>query len=83
MHIQKKPLYSVTLTSSQIKNIRKYNKNHKYDDFNLKCVGSKTGTACYSSFIRTYLNKAKSVCDNTNNQSASAFNSCADYSKRQ
>ncbi len=79
----KKPLYSVTLTSSQIKNIRKYNKNHKYDDFNLKCVGSKTGTACYSSFIRTYLNKAKSVCDNTNNQSASAFNSCADYSKRQ
>lgn len=79
----KKPLYSVTLTSSQIKNIRKYNKSHKYDDFNLKCVGSKTGTACYSSFIRTYLNKAKSVCDNTNNQSASAFNSCADYSKRQ
>ena len=79
----KKPLYSVTLTSSKIKNIRKYNKNHKYDDFNLKCVGSKTGTACYSSFIRTYLNKAKSVCDNTNNQSASAFNSCADYSKRQ
>ena len=78
----KKPLYSVTLTSSQIKNIRKYNKNHKYDDFNLKCVGSKTGTACYSSFIRTYLNKTKSVCDNTNNQSESEFNSCADYSKR-
>lgn len=79
----KKPLYSVTLTSSQIKNIRKYNKNHKYDDFNLKCVGSKTGTACYSDFIRTYLNTNKSVCANTNNQSEKSFNSCADYSKRQ
>lgn len=79
----KKPLYSVTLTSSQIKNIRKYNKNHKYDDFNLKCVGSKTGTACYSDFIRTYLNTNKSVCANTNDQSEKSFNSCADYSKRQ
>ena len=79
----KKPLYSVTLTSSQIKNIRKYNKNHKYDDFNLKCVGSKTGTDCYSDFIRTYLNTNKSVCANTNDQSEKSFNSCADYSKRQ
>lgn len=87
----KKPLYSVTLTPSQIKNIRKYNKNHKYDDFNLKCVGFKlvngklteTGKACYSGFIRTYLNTNKSVCANTNDQSEAKFNSCADYSKRQ
>ena len=87
----KKPLYSVTLTPSQIINIRKYNKTHKYDDFNLKCVGFKlvngklteTGKACYSGFIRTYLNTNKSVCANTNNQSEKSFNSCADYSKRQ
>lgn len=87
----KKPLYSVTLTPSQIINIRKYNKTHKYDDFNLKCVGFKlvngklteTGKACYSGFIRTYLNTNKSVCANTNDQSEAKFNSCADYSKRQ
>lgn len=79
----KKPLYSVTLTPSQIQKIRGYNKTYKYDDFNLKCVGSKTGTACYSSFIRTYLNTNKSVCANTNDQSEKSFNSCADYSKRQ
>ena len=78
----KKPLYSITLTPSQIKNIRTYNGTHKYDDFNLKCVGSKTGTACYSSFIRTYLNTNKSVCANTNDQSEKSFNSCVDYSTR-
>ena len=78
----KKPLYSVTLTPSQIQNIREYNRTHKYDDFNLKCVGSKTGTACYSSFIRTYLNTNKSICANTNDQSEKSFNSCADYNKR-
>lgn len=78
----KKPLYSVTLTPSQIQNIREYNRTHKYDNFDLKCVGSKTGTACYSSFIRTYLNTNKSICANTNDQSEKSFNSCADYNKR-
>jgi len=78
----KKPLYSVTLTPSQIQNIREYNRTYKYDNFDLKCVGSKTGTACYSSFIRTYLNTNKSICANTNDQSEKSFNSCADYSKR-
>ena len=78
----KKPLYSVTLTPSQIQNIREYNRTHKYDNFDLKCVGSKTGTACYSSFIRTYLNTNKSICANINDQSEKSFNSCADYNKR-
>lgn len=84
----KKPLYSVTLTPSQIKSIRKYNKNHKYDDFNFTCVGSKTGTACYSIFLRNpkyseIVNTGKSNCYNENDQSEKSFNSCADYSKRQ
>ena len=83
----KKPLYSVTLTPIQIQNIRGYNKTHKYDDFNLKCVGSKTGTACYSIFLRDQkyskiINTNKSNCYNENDQSEAKFNTCADYSKR-
>ena len=76
----KKPLYSITLTPSSIKQIRDYNKKNSYDDFNLICSN---GEACYSDFIRTYLNTNKSVCANTNDQSEKSFNSCADYSKRQ
>lgn len=43
-----KPLYTFTLTPSTIKEIRKYNKQHSYGDFNMKCV---TGYRCMSQFL--------------------------------
>lgn len=76
----KTPLYSVTLTPAQIKEIRNYNKENPYDEFELEC--NEKGSACYSSFIRKYLNTNKSVCANTNEKTTEKFNSCADYSKR-
>lgn len=79
----KKPLYSITLTPSSIKQIRDYNKKNSYDDFNLICSN---GEACYSIFLRNYskiVNTNKSNCYNANDRSVNAFNSCADYSKRQ
>ncbi len=79
----KKPLYSITLTPSTIKQIRDYNKDTSYDDFNLICSN---GEACYSIFLRNYskiINTNKSNCYNANDRSVNAFNSCADYSKRQ
>lgn len=79
----KKPLYSITLTPSTIKQIRDYNKDTSYDDFNLICSN---GEACYSIFLRNYskiINTNKSNCYNVNDRSVNAFNSCADYSKRQ
>jgi hypothetical protein len=78
----KKPLYSITLTPSTIKQIRDYNKKNSYDDFNLICSN---GEACYSIFLRNYskiVNTNKSNCYNANDRSVNAFNSCADYSKR-
>lgn len=45
----KTPLYTITLTPSLINEIRKYNKEHEYGDFNLKCT---KGINCKSSFIR-------------------------------
>ena len=78
----KKPLYSITLTPSSIKQIRDYNKKNSYDDFNLICSN---GEACYSIFLRNYskiVNTNKSNCYNPNDRSVNAFNSCADYSKR-
>ena len=78
----KKPLYSITLTPSTIKQIRDYNKDTSYDDFNLICSN---GEACYSIFLRNYskiVNTNKSNCYNANDRSVNAFNSCADYSKR-
>lgn len=79
----KKPLYSITLTPSTIKQIRDYNKDTSYDDFNLICSN---GEACYSIFLRNYskiINTNKSNCYNANDRSVNAFNTCADYSKRQ
>lgn len=81
----KKPLYSITLTPSSIKQIRDYNKKNSYDDFNLTCSN---GEACYSAFLRSaeyskIVNTNKSNCYNANDRSVNAFNSCADYSKRQ
>ena len=45
----KKPLYSVTLTPSVIKAIRKYNSTNSYNDFTLTCS---EGRKCISSFLR-------------------------------
>lgn len=80
----KKPLYSITLTPSSIKQIRDYNKKNSYDDFNLTCSN---GEACYSAFLRSaeyskIVNTNKSNCYNANDRSVNAFNSCADYNKR-
>lgn len=44
-----KPMYDITLTPSTIKEIRKYNKQHSYNDFTLKCT---KGLYCRSSFLR-------------------------------
>lgn len=41
------PMYSFTLTPSDIKKIRTYNKENKYNDFNLECTDDK----CLSAFI--------------------------------
>ena len=45
-----KPMYVFELNSNTLKTIRKYNKNKKYDDFNLKCKNNNS-TACVSSFV--------------------------------
>lgn len=81
----KKPMYSFTLTPSNIKTIREYNKTHTYDDFNLNCRGE--GSACFSQFIATYkgmMNKDKSSCyfATKEERTVASFNSCADYTKR-
>lgn len=43
------PMYDITLTPSDIKEIRKYNKNHSYNDFTLNC---ENGLYCTSTFLR-------------------------------
>lgn len=42
------PLYTITLTPSDIKEIRQYNKKHSYNDFNLTCTD---GYNCLSKFL--------------------------------
>lgn len=43
------PMYSITLTPSDIKSIREYNKKNSYSDFNLEC---ENGLYCRSNFLR-------------------------------
>lgn len=51
------PLYKIILTPSLIKEIRKYNDETSYDDFNLECDND--GNNCKSNFIRSSLNYNK------------------------
>lgn len=63
-----KPLYKFVLDSKTIKAIRKYNNQHKYDDFNLTCKLNNSA-ACMSNFVRnkTY-GLTDGVCSNTTNE---------------
>ena len=47
-------MYQITLNSSLIKEIRKYNAQTNYDDYYLYCSGEKgkEGTECKSKFVR-------------------------------
>ena len=55
-------LYKVTLDTNTINKVRNYNKNKKYDDFNLKC---KDGKACISDFLNKVI-KVEGKCSDVN-----------------
>ena len=50
-------MYSITLTPTDIKEIRNYNKKNKYDDYKLEC--NNEGNNCISGFISDYVYKNK------------------------
>lgn len=52
----KEPIYTITLTPSQMIKIREYNKKHNYSDIDLNCVGE-NNTSCLSTFLRTTIDK--------------------------
>ena len=52
------PMYSFTLTSQDIKNIRDYNKLNAYDDYNMKCLSD--DKECLSTFLTDWI-KNKTV----------------------
>lgn len=47
-----KPMYDITLTPTDIKDIRNYNKKHSYNDFTLNCT---KGLYCKSTFLREFI----------------------------
>jgi len=57
---ERDPLYTITLTPTLIKEIRKYNDKTTYDDFNLEC--NSNGLYCKSSFIREEFKNYFSGC---------------------
>lgn len=82
----KTPLYSVTLTPSIIKEIRKYNKQNSYGD-NSTLTCDESGQHCYSTFLRdtkfsNMIDQNKSLCYNINNTTSSGFDDCVNYSNR-
>lgn len=82
----KTPLYSITLTPTMIKEIRKYNKDTHYaDNSTLSC--DESGQHCYSTFLRNekfanMIDQNKSLCYNINNTTSSQFDACVIYSNR-
>ena len=48
--MEDEPMYAFTLTPSLILQIREYNRNNPYDDFNMTCEEG-TGKACVSNFL--------------------------------
>lgn len=76
---QKEPLMTITLTPSDVKKIRDYNKNKSYSDFNLKC--SNNIANCVSKFLHTKetidLNiKYNSSCNLSVTSSKELFDKC-------
>ena len=55
------PLYHFELTPDNIKEIRSYNKEHSYNDFNLKNTGLKTDKEYISNFIQEIYNNNKYI----------------------
>lgn len=67
----KEPIYEFVLTPSNISNIRKYNNNNEYTDFDLQCgldsSNKSTGEKCISNFIKDgisngYFKDASGTC---------------------
>ncbi len=46
------PIYTIKLTPTNIKEIRKYNKNNDYDDFTLKCQSDATNCTISETFVK-------------------------------
>ena len=55
------PLYHFELTADNIKEIRSYNKENSYNDFNLKNTGLKTDKEYISNFIQEIYNNNKYI----------------------
>lgn len=51
------PMYSFTITPSEVKEIREYNKKHSYNDFNLTCDNN--GEHCLSTFLTNWIKDRK------------------------
>lgn len=65
-------LYEITLDSSTIKAIRRYNDKNKYDDWNLVCHDN--GKKCYSNFLKEEIgSKMGGLCYNVD---TSSFDTC-------
>lgn len=65
-------LYKITLDSSTIKAIRRYNDKNKYDDWNLVCHDN--GKKCYSNFLKEEIgSKMDGLCYNVD---TSSFDTC-------
>lgn len=65
-------LYKITLDSSTIKAIRRYNDKNKYDDWNLVCHDN--GKKCYSNFLKKEIgSKMGGLCYNVD---TSSFDTC-------
>lgn len=63
----KDPMYTIVLNSQTIRQIRRYNRSHNYDDFNLIC--NSNGSACISRFLNGENNGLSNVtgkCANVN-----------------
>lgn len=48
---KKEPLYTIKLDTNTIKEIREYNKNNKYTDFNMTCTYNNKSSKCVSNFL--------------------------------
>ena len=72
----KEPLYVITLTPSDIKNIRKYNKNNKYSNFDMNCTNESKTSKCISNYIHKTYSKILTggKCNNISNEQE--FDSC-------
>lgn len=76
LYTEKEPLYVITLTPSDINEIRKYNDSNDYSKFDLNCTSNNKDSKCISNFLHKDFSKIVTSGKCKNIGDSAGFDEC-------